>query len=95
MQSILTKFIPPTNVRGARIRAVQSGWAGDSRSASVTIPYPHELDSDAAHALAARLLAEKLGWRRRFICAALGRLSLSSYDYCFAIDDGTAFTLIE
>jgi len=85
-QSILTKYISPTNTRGARIKAVQSGWSDKKECASVTIPYPFELNTDQAHALAAKKLAEKLGWHGRYVCASLG--AWSDYAYCYAFDDG-------
>lgn len=55
MQAIITKFIGPTNVRGARIKATAS-------AGSVTIPFPHELGLYERHEKAARALCEKLGW---------------------------------
>ena len=88
-QSILTKFIPASNTRGSRIKAVQSGWNNKHECLSVTIDYPHELNADEAHALAARMLAEKLNWKGRYIAASLG--AWSDFAYCFAYDDETAF----
>lgn len=55
MQSITTKFIGPSNTRGARIKAACA-------AGSVTIGYPYELDRDAAHWEAAKALIVKLGW---------------------------------
>jgi hypothetical protein len=88
-QSILTKFIPASNTRGSRIKAVQSGWSDKRECISVTIAYPYECNQDQAHALAARLLAEKLNWHGRYVAASLG--AWSDYAYCFAYDDETAF----
>lgn len=90
-QSILTKYICPTNTRGARIKAVQSGWSDKRECNSVTIPYPDELNRDEAHVLAARKLADKLGWTGRYVGASLG--AWSEFAYCFAIDDETAFNV--
>jgi hypothetical protein len=50
---IRTKYLGPTNTRGARIKA----WAGDR---SVTIPYPYELNVEDAHAEAAAKLHDKM-----------------------------------
>lgn len=50
---IRTKYLGPTNTRGARIKA----WAGDR---SVTIPYPYELNTEDAHMAAADKLADIL-----------------------------------
>ena len=92
-QSILTKFIPASNSRGARIKAVQSGWNEKRDCLSITIGYPYELNTEDAHAHAAKLLAAKLGWNNRFICASLG--AWSDFAYCFAIDDQSGFDLTE
>ena len=59
-QTIITRFLGPTNHRGSRIKA--TSWR-----ASVTIPYPHELDTGRAHRAAAEALCVKLaeeegGW---------------------------------
>lgn len=53
MQAIITKFIPATNTRGARIKA--TAWAG-----SVTVAYDYS--GDASHRRAAQALCEKMGW---------------------------------
>ena len=90
-QSILTKYLSPTNTRSARIKAVQSGWSDKRECVSVTIPYPYELNTDQAHAMAASMLAKKLGWHGRYISASLG--AWSDYAYCFAYDDGDGFTV--
>ena len=52
-QAIETKYIGPTNTKGGRIKA--ECWGG-----SVTISYPHELDTDKAHAAAAQALIDKM-----------------------------------
>ena len=92
-QSILTKYIPPTNTRGARIKAVQSGWNDKRQCASITIPYPHELNTDQAHALAARMLAEKLDWPGQWAPASLG--AFSDFAYCFCRVDSKDFFTVE
>ena len=88
-QSILTKCIPASNTRGTRIKAVQSGWSDKRECMSVTIPYPYEFNPEDAHKHAARMLADKLGWEGRWVCASLG--AWSDFAYCFAIDDGESF----
>lgn len=56
MQSILTKFLNPTDFKGARIKATCD-------AGSVVIPFPHEYgEGSKAHALAAMMLVRKLGW---------------------------------
>lgn len=88
MQTILTKYLPATNTRGARIKAVQSGWSDKRECNSVTIPYPHELSGDETHAVAARLLAEKLGWHGEMVCGSLGAWSEFANVFVF-VDRGS------
>ena len=57
-QAIVTRYLGPTNFRGARVKA--SAQAG-----SVTIPWSHELDVDENHEKAAVALAFKFGWKYR------------------------------
>ena len=55
MQAIITKYLSPTNTRGARIKATAS-------AGSVTIPFPYELGLYERHEKAALALCAKLGW---------------------------------
>lgn len=55
MQAIETKFLGPTNTKGARVKA--SAQAG-----SVTIPFDYESWVEQAHDQALRALVAKLGW---------------------------------
>lgn len=61
MKAISTKYRGPTDTRGGRI------IASDSDNNRVTIPYPHELNSDDAHRKAAEALREKMGWTGELI----------------------------
>lgn len=54
-QAITTKYLGPTNYNGSRIKAKCYGG-------SITIPLDYSLDTDQAHAKAAKALAEKMGW---------------------------------
>lgn len=54
-QSITTKYIGPTNFRGARIKAT-------AEAGSVTLPFNYEVNHDKSHHHAAKALAEKFGW---------------------------------
>lgn len=55
MQAIVTKYLGPTNYRGARVKArCQAG--------SLTLSWDHSVNSDVNHAEAARRLALKLHW---------------------------------
>lgn len=55
MQAIITKYMPATNSRGARIKA-------SCGVKSITIDYPRELDIQDAHRAAAGSLIIDLGW---------------------------------
>lgn len=54
-QAIVTKFIGPTNYRGARVKA-------RAQAGSVVVPWDHGRDVDYNHKLAALVLAERYGW---------------------------------
>ncbi len=56
MTAIVTRYIGPSNTRGGRI------VADGGLKRRVTIPYPHELRSEDAHACAAQALCNKFGW---------------------------------
>jgi hypothetical protein len=55
MQAIETKYLGPTNFRGARIKA--SAEAG-----SITIPWDHALNAEDNHKAAALAFVNKWGW---------------------------------
>lgn len=61
MQTIETKYLGPTDHRGARIKATASN--GDA----VTIPYPHDETDTGKHFAAVRKLAAKLDWSGELI----------------------------
>jgi len=54
-QAISTKFLGPTDSRGARVKAA-------CEAGSLTAPWDYSLGIEANHAHAARDLAMKLGW---------------------------------
>jgi hypothetical protein len=56
MQVIETKYLCPTNTRGGRIRAVCA-------AGKITIPYPHEGNTEGAHIKAASALCLMLAER--------------------------------
>ena len=60
MQAIKTKYLGPTNLRGARIKA--TCFAG-----SLTIPYLYHLSTNDMHREAAFELIEKLGWNPKVL----------------------------
>jgi hypothetical protein len=55
MQAIRTKYLGPTNFRGARVKAT-------AQAGSVTIHWDDSLDVDANHDAAAVALMERYGW---------------------------------
>lgn len=56
MNAITTKYIGATDFKGSRIKAT----AGNGQT--VTISYPHEYNSEDAHAQAAIALCIKMNW---------------------------------
>lgn len=71
-QAILTKYLGPTNTRGARVKAY-------AQAGSVTIPWSDELDVDANHLKAATCLAFKFGWKGTLIGGGLPDSSGNAY----------------
>ena len=71
MKAIETRYVGPTNTRGARI------IARDSDNNRVTISYPHELSGEAVHRKAAEALRDKMGWTGELISGGTKR------GYCF------------
>lgn len=55
VQAIVTKYLGPTNSRGARIKATAA-------AGSQTVYYDHSLNIEANHARSAKQLAMKFGW---------------------------------
>jgi hypothetical protein len=69
-QAIMTKFIGPTNYRGAYVKA--RGEAG-----SVTVPWNHAIGIEANHKAAALALAQKLDWPGDWIGGGI------DFGFCF------------
>lgn len=55
---IVTKYISPSNVKGARIKAYRSG----DQKINKTYSYPHELSGSDAHEAVAKSFMTHLGW---------------------------------
>jgi len=55
MQAIVTKYLGPTNSRGARVKAFCD-------AGGITVPWDYALDTEGNHDRAARALIQKLGW---------------------------------
>lgn len=79
MQAIQTRYLSPTNTKGARIKA----WA---KAGSVTISYPHELSGQACHRAAAEALARKFEWTGEKYGDLLGS-QLINHDYVFVFNN--------
>jgi hypothetical protein len=65
MKAIKTYYRGATNTRGSRL------YATDCDHNKISIPYPHELNTEEGHALAANTLREKMGWKGRLIGGGL------------------------
>lgn len=62
MQTILTKYLGPTNTKGSRYKATHSG-----NCTSVTCAADYSLDAEGNHIRAAQALATKLKWEGKYI----------------------------
>ena len=62
--AIVTKFLPPTNHRGARIKAM-------SDAGSLTVSWDYEVGVPENHLRAAEALMQKLGWDWPIVGGAL------------------------
>jgi hypothetical protein len=62
MQTIITKYIGPTDKRGSRISATTSGGSG-----RIVRPYRGSERNEVNHREAAKALAEKLEWSGKWI----------------------------
>ena len=83
MLAIHTKFIAPTNSRGARIKAYTSGY-GDIKGFTATIAYPYHESGHMCHFEAVKALVSKnkLDWTlegMRYGDSADGK----GYSFCF------------
>lgn len=73
MQAIQTKYLCPTNVRGARIKATAA-------AGSIIVGYDHALNSEENHIAAAKALREKFEWNKGYHGElATGQLADGSY----------------
>lgn len=72
MQAIVTKYIGPTNFRGARVKA-------RTETHTVTIPWDDALDVEQNHAAAAAALAFKFQWLGTWLGGGLPDTSGNAY----------------
>lgn len=61
-QGIWTKYLPATNSRGARIKAIARIADNIGPEMALTVSRDYALDIDEDHARTAAALARKLGW---------------------------------
>lgn len=61
--AVETKYLCPTNTKGARIKAFANGH-------SATISYPYDLSGMHCHAEAVKVLCKKLGWHGDMLSGA-------------------------
>lgn len=90
MKAILTRYIGPTEThrhggavetQGARIRAF------DLDGNSITVPYDHEQDTEAAHANAAMALCDKMEWSGGLVAGA------TKDGYAFVFEGGSEYNI--
>jgi hypothetical protein len=82
MKAIETKYLPATNYKDARIKAYAEGGL------SITIPYPHEYDTEKAHKVAALCLVTKQGWNKQsWYNGIIGGATKAGYAWVFVPKD--------
>lgn len=62
MHAIMTKFIGPSNTKGQRVKAWAPSYS-ESGPTSITLSWNSNLDPAENYRVAAKALAEKLGWK--------------------------------
>lgn len=71
MQTIITKYLSPTNQRGSRIKASQSAsYLGGPKS--ITIGWDYALSTEQNHRAAAMAFAAKMDWTGNWACGDNG-----------------------
>lgn len=63
-QAIVTKFMPPTNTKGSRIKATCA-------AKSVTVAWVDHLNTTDNHREAIRVILQKLGWGGSWVVGSL------------------------
>ena len=78
MQAITTKYLAPTESKGARLKA-------ECEAKSITVPYDHSLNTEENRAAAARSLSDSLGWSDtpRYGKLASGMMKSGQYAHVF------------
>ena len=78
MNHIKTRFLPATDKRGGRIKALTTG----DKPTWIIRPYNHELRTEENHRAVARELFDKLGWEKENKKAYIGTTD-RGYTYTF------------
>lgn len=79
-QAIQTRYIGPTNFRGARVKAQADAGA-------LVVSWDHALNAEGNHRAAAEALRTKLGWNaEHYGCLIGGSLPGKGYAFCFDAD---------
>ena len=63
-QAIVTKYLGPTNTRGARVKA-------SCEAGSLTVSWDYALNPEDNHKAAARALIRQLGWEGNWVMGSL------------------------
>lgn len=72
MKAIITKYVPPTNYRGSKVKASEERQ-------SVTLDWSSELNSDENHQAAAKALCAKMNWHGRLVMGGMEKFNV----HCF------------
>jgi len=74
MKAILTRYLPATNTRGTRIKAMAEGVA------SLTVAYDYAGENADNHYAAARAMQKRMAWTGELVS---GGLPCGDYAHCF------------
>ena len=90
MQTIITKYLGPTNHRGSRIKARQSAsYAGTPKS--ITIDWDYSLSTEQNHRAVAMALAAKMNWAGDWVGGDNGSTGYSFVNASAAHDERMTF----
>ena len=70
MQTIMTKYLGPTDTKAPRVKAMTSSG---HRGSTYTVEWDDSIDVEGNHADAAQKLLDRLGWRGEWRMGAMDR----------------------
>ncbi len=76
MKAILTKYLPASATKGARVKAYAEGVK------PLTLPWSYGLDTEPAHRVAAEALVERMAWGPCKLVSG-GLPDQSGFAFCF------------